>query len=178
VSIVAERVEYLDSDGKLVTESLRDFTRKELRKRFGSLDQFLTRWHGAARKQAVLDEIEQEGIPLDALASDVNIYLDPFDLICHVAYDQPPLTRRQRASNARRADVFGKYGDQARAVLEALLKKYEDEGIVNLDDPRILQIRPFDAMGTPLELIRQFGTRADFERAVHDLQSALYEGAA
>ena len=178
VSIVAERVEYLDSNGKLVTESLRDFTRKELRKRFGSVDEFLSRWHGAARKQAVIEEGEQEGIPLDALASDVNVYLDPFDLICHVAYDQPPLTRRQRAAIARRTDVFTRYGQQARAVLEALLNKYEDEGIMELDDPRILQIRPFDAMGTPLQLIREFGTRADFERAVHDLQSALYEGAA
>jgi len=178
VSIVAERVEYLDSSGKLVTESLRDFTRKELRKRFGSLDEFLIRWRGAARKQAVLDEIEQVGISLEALASDVNIYLDPFDLICHVAYDQPPLTRGQRAAIVRRTDVFTRYGQQARAVLEALLNKYEDEGIMELDDPRILQIRPFDAMGTPLQLIKQFGTRADFERAVHELQSALYEGAA
>jgi type I restriction enzyme, R subunit len=177
VSIVAERVEHLDSNGKLVTESLRDFTRKALRKRFGSLDEFLTRWHSAARKQAVLDEIEQEGIPLDALAAD-NIYLDPFDLICHVAFDQPPLTRRQRASNARNRDVFARYGKQARTVLEALLDKYEDEGVMALDDPRILQIKPFDAMGTPLQLIKEFGTRADFERAVHELQSALYEGAA
>jgi type I restriction enzyme, R subunit len=103
---------------------------------------------------------------------------DPFDLICHVAFDQPPLTRRQRASNARRKDVFTRYGEQARAVLEALLRKYEDEGIMELDDPRILQIRPFDGMGTPLQLIKQFGTRTDFERAVHELQSALYEGAA
>ena len=178
VSIVAERIEYLDGDGKLVTESLRDFTRKELRKRFGSLDGFLTRWQSTARKQAVLEEIEQAGIPLDALASDVNIYLDPFDLICHVAFDQPPLTRRQRAANVRRKDVFTRYGPQARAVLEALLNKYEDEGIMELDDPRILQIRPFDGMGTPVQLIKQFGTRTDYERAVQELQSALYEGAA
>ncbi|MBA3638096.1 MAG: DEAD/DEAH box helicase family protein [Acidobacteria bacterium] len=178
VSIVAERVEYLDAAGKLVTESLRDFTRKELRKRFASLDEFLTRWRNAEHKQALLDEIEREGIPLEAVAADVNIYLDPFDLICHVAYDQPPLTRQQRASKARRTDVFTKYGGQARAVLEALLDKYEDEGIMELDDPRILQIRPFDSMGTPMQLIKQFGSRTDFERAVQELQSALYEGAA
>ena len=178
VSIVAERVEYLDPAGKLVTESLREFTRKELRKRFGSLDEFLTRWHSAERKQAVVEELEREGISLDALGAAVNVYLDPFDLICHLAYDQPPLTRQQRASNARRKDVFTKYGRQARAVLEALLRKYEDEGIIELDDPQILKIRPFDGMGTPMQLIRQFGTRADYERAVHELQSALYQGAA
>ena len=95
-----------------------------------------------------------------------------------MAFDQPPLTRRERADNVRKSDVFTKYGPQARAVLEALLQKYEDEGVMNLDDPRILQITPFDAMGTPMQLIKQFGSRTDFERAVHELQSALYEGAA
>ena len=104
--------------------------------------------------------------------------LDPFDLICHIAFDQPPLTRQERAANVRKRDVFTKYGPQARAVLEALLQKYQDEGILNLDDPRVLQIAPFDRMGTPIQLIKQFGTRADFERAVHELQSALYETAA
>ena len=147
----------------------RDVAYGRLRERFPSWD---------AVRHAPLEEIEEAGIPLDALASDVNIYLDPFDLICHVAFDQPPLTRRQRAANVRRKDVFTRYGQQARAVLEALLSKYEDEGIMELDDPRILQIRPFDGMGTPVQLIKQFGTRTDFERAVHELQSALYEGAA
>jgi type I restriction enzyme R subunit len=95
-----------------------------------------------------------------------------------VAFDCPPLTRRERAENVRKRDVFTKYGPQARAVLDALLAKYQDEGILNLDDPRILQISPFDSMGTPLQLIKQFGARADFERAVHELQTALYQEAA
>jgi len=106
---------------------------------------------------------------------EVGVDLDPFDLICHVAYDQRPLTRRERAENVRKRDVFTRYGTQARAVLEALLRKYEDEGVTNLDDPRILQVTPFDAMGTPTQLIRQFGSRGEFERAVHELQSVLYE---
>lgn len=101
-----------------------------------------------------------------------------FDLICHVAFDRPPLTRRERADNVRKRDVFTKYGPRARAVLEALLQKYQDEGVLALDDPRILQIPPFVSMGTPLELIKHFGVRADFERAVHELQDALYHGAA
>ena len=124
VSIVAERVEYLDRYGKLVTESLRDFSRKELRKHFASLGEFLTRWKAAERKQAVLDELEKEGLPLDALATEVGASLDPFDLICYVAFDQPALTRRERADKVRKRDVFTKYGPQARAVLEALLQKY------------------------------------------------------
>jgi type I restriction enzyme R subunit len=171
-------VEYLDENGKLVTESLRDFTKKALKKRFASLDVFLKHWESTERKQAVIEELESEGLPLEPLAEEVGKDLDPFDLICHVAFDQPPLTRRERAENVRKRDVFTKYGPQARAVLEALLQKYQDQGVINLDDPRVLQIPPFDAMGTPLQLIKQFGNRADFERAVHELQSALYEKAA
>lgn len=178
VRVVAERVEYLDAYGKLVTESLRDFTKKTLRKHFGSLDVFLSQWKNEARKQAIVQQLADEGVLLEALAEDVGKDLDPFDLICHVAFDQPPLTRRERAEHVRKRDVFTKYGPQARVVLEALLQKYQDEGVTNLDDPRILQIRPFDGMGTPVELIRRFGTRRDFERAVADLQSALYEGVA
>jgi len=178
VSIVAERVEYLDSHGKLVTESLRDFTKKTLQKRFGSLDGFLLQWRNEERKHAIVDQLADEGILFEALADDVGKDLDPFDLICHVAFDQPALTRRERAENVRKRDVFTKYGPQARAVLEALLQKYQDEGVTNLDDLRILQIRPFDAMGTPVELVRRFGSRRDFERAVASLQSALYEGVA
>jgi type I restriction enzyme, R subunit len=177
-TILTERVEYLDENGRLVTESLRDFTRNALRRRFTSLDQFLTRWNSERRKQAILEQLEAEGLPLDPLAEEVGKDLDPFDLICHVAFDQPPRTRRERADSVRKRDVFTKYGPQARAVLEALLQKYQDQGAINLDDPRVLQISPFDAMGTPLQLIRHFGARADFERAVHELQSALYPEAA
>jgi type I restriction enzyme, R subunit len=178
VTVVAERVEYLDEQGKLVTETLRDFTKNALRKRFVSLDYFLLRWKGAERKQAIIDELGDEGLALEALQDEVGKDLDAFDLICHVAFDRPPLTRRERAENVRKRDVFTKYGPQARAVLEALLQKYQDEGVMNLEDPRILQIAPFDSMGTPVQLIKEFGTRVDFESAVHELQSALYQEAA
>jgi type I restriction enzyme R subunit len=177
-TVIAQRVEYLDENGKLVTESLRDYTKKALRKRFASLDDFLTRWNAAQRKQAIIEELAGEGLPLDPLAEEVGKHLDPFDLICHVAFDRPPLSRRERAENVRKRDVFTKYGPQARAVLEALLQKYQDEGVLGIDDPRIFQVPPFVAMGTPLQLIREFGTRADFEQAVHELQAALYHGAA
>jgi len=175
VTIIAERVKYLDADGKLVTESLRDYSKRAVTNQFASLDNFLKRWNEADRKQAIIEELEDEGLRLGPLADEVNPDLDAFDLICHVAYDRPPLTRRERADNVRKRDVFGKYGAQARAVLDALLQKYEDEGVVDLGDPRLLQISPIDRMGTPVELIRQFGSRAEYESAVHELQNALYE---
>lgn len=175
VTILAERVEYLDENGKLITESLRDFTKKALKKRLASLDDFLRRWKSAEKKQIIIDELENEGLSLAFLAEEVGKDLDPFDLICHVAFDQPALTRRERADSVRKRDVFTKYGPQARAVLEALLLKYQDEGIIDLGDPRILQIPPLDAMGTPLQLIKEFGTREGFTSAVQELQSALYQ---
>ena len=116
-TIVAERVEYLDESGGLVTESLRDFTKRALRKRFASLDDFLKRWNAAERKQAILDEFDNVGLPLELVGAELNKDLDPFDLICHVAFDAKPLTRRERADNVRKRDVFAKYGDQTRAVL-------------------------------------------------------------
>ncbi|MBP6582610.1 MAG: restriction endonuclease, partial [Chromatiaceae bacterium] len=113
---------------------------------------------------------------LDPLLEEVGKDLDPFDLICHIAFDQPPLTRRERASQARKGDVFTQYGPQARAVLEALLTKYQDEGLVaGLDNVRLLEIPPFSNLGTPFQLIKPFGNKAGFERAVHELQAALYQ---
>jgi type I restriction enzyme R subunit len=172
--IVAERVEYLDESGKLVTESLRDFTKNALRRRFASLDDFLKRWKAADRKQAIIEELEAEGLPLDPIAEEVGKDLDPFDLICHVAFDKKPLTRRERAENVKKRDVFTKYGGQARAVLDALLAKYADEGVLNLDDANVLRIPPLSSLGTPVQLIKAFGGKDEFVAAVHEMQSELY----
>lgn len=173
--ILAERVEYLDENGKLVTESLRDFTKSALKKRFASLDDFLKRWKEAERKQAIIEELEAEGLALDAIADELGKNLDPFDLICHVAFDRKPLTRRERAENVRKRDVFTKYGGQARAVLDALLEKYRDEGVLNLDDASVLKVTPFTAMGSVVQLIKAFGGKEGFQRAVHEMQDALYQ---
>lgn len=175
VLIVAERVEYLDESGKLVTESLRDFTKNALRKHFVSLDDFLSRWNCAERKQALIDELSSEGLDLNVIAEELGKDLDPFDLICHIAFDRKPLTRRERADNVQKRDVFGKYGESARAVLNALLSKYADEGILNLDDTNVLRIPPLNTLGTPVQLINAFGGKAGFEDAVHALQNELYQ---
>ncbi len=177
VRVVAERISYLDENGKLVTESLRDYTKGVLRSQYASLDDFLKRWNSTERKQAIIDELEAEGLPFEPVAQEIGKDLDPFDLICHVAFDQKPLTRRERVANVRKRDVFTKYGDQARAVLDALLAKYADDGVLDLDDANILKIAPFDSMGTVVQLVTAFGDRKGFERAVHDLQQAIYQEA-
>ncbi len=175
VKVLTERIEYLDENGKLVTESLRDYSRKTSCAHYASLDAFLRRWKGEARKELVMQELAEEGFFLDALMDELGIDLDPFDLICHIAFDQPPLTRRERADQVRKRDVFTKYGLQARAVLEALLAKYQDDGVVGgLDNVKLLELPPFNQMGTPFQLIQPFGTKAGFEKAVHDMQTALY----
>jgi len=178
VSILKERVEYLDADGKLITESLRDFTRKHLTRRFSSMDDFLRRWHDEDRKQAIVDELAEEGLDLELIGREIDGDLDPFDLVCHVAFDAKPLTRRERANNVKKRDVFHRHGEQARAVLEALLEKYADEGVLTLDDTNILQINPFSHMGTPIELMRAFGKKTDYLRAIHEMQDSLYDESA
>lgn len=174
-TIVAERVEYLDENGRLITESLRDFTRRALRRHFASLDAFLKRWNGEQRKQALLEELAAEGLPLDAIAAELGKDLDPFDLVCHIAFDAKPLTRRERAEQVKKRDAFTRHGEQARAVLAALLDKYADEGILTLDDTNILRLAPLNALGTPVQLVKAFGGRAGFDSAVRELQSQLYE---
>lgn len=176
--IIKERVEYLDANGKLITESLKDFTRKHLIRRFASLDDFLHRWNAEERKNAILEELAEEGLDLAVIGAELDKDLDPFDLICHVAFGAKPLTRRDRAENVKKRDIFGRYGEQSRAVLEALLDKYADDGVLDFEDAKILSINPFSQMGTPLELMRSFGNKKDYQRAMHDLQSALYNESA
>jgi len=174
VTVAAERVQYFDAGGKLITESLKDYTRKTLTKEFSSLDDFLRRWSKADKKQAIIDELAEEGIFFEALAEEVGRNCDPFDLVCHIAWDMPPLTRRERAEKVKKRNYFSKYGDQARRVLEALLDKYADEGIAQIEQTQILTISPFTELGTPIEIIRSFGGLGQYQQAVHDLEQALY----
>ncbi|MFI5253153.1 MAG: EcoAI/FtnUII family type I restriction enzme subunit R [Bacteroidota bacterium] len=174
VTVVAERVQYYDKDGKLITESLKDYTKKTLLKEFKSLDDFLTIWKKADQKQAIINELEEHGVLLDAVAEEVGKNFDPFDLVCHVAFGQPPLTRKERADKVRKRNYFTKYGEEARAVLNALLDKYADEGIEPIETINILKVDPFDKIGTPLEIIQEFGGREQFMNAVKELEQQLY----
>ena len=174
VSVVAERVQYLSKEGKLITESIRDYTRNAIRSEYQSLDEFLRQWTAAEQKQAVIGELEEHGLLLGALADAVGRDFDAFDLICHVAFDQPPLTRSERAENVRKRNYFTKYGDQARAVLEALLDKYADQGIEHMEDVNVLKVQPFDQFGTPIEILKAFGGRGKYLEAVRELAEQLY----
>ena len=178
VSVVAERIQYYGPDGKLITESLRDYTRSCVAKQFASLDDFLKRWSNAEQKKAIIDELSAQGVMWEALAEEVGkkqtAPLDPFDLICHIAFDQPPLTRKERAEQVKKRDYFSKYAGAARQVLEALLDKYADTGVEHIEDIKILQLDPFSQIGSPIELIKAFGNRAGYEQAVQDLEAQLY----
>jgi type I restriction enzyme R subunit len=174
VWVVAERVQYYGKDGKLITESLKDYTRKKVREEYTSLDDFLKKWSEAERKQAIIEELEEQGLLLEPLAEEIGKDFGPFDLVCHVAFDQPPMTRRERAENVRKRSYFASYGEQARAVLDALLDKYADEGIENIEDIRVLQVQPFNEIGTPVEIVKLFGGREGYNQALKKLEAELY----
>ena len=175
VVVATERVQYLDADGNLITESLRDYTRKTVKKTYRSLDAFLNAWNNADRKQAVVDELLSQGVFLEELAEEVGRGYDAFDLVCHVAFDQPPLTRRERADRVNKRNVFGKYGDRARAVLQALLDKYAEGGIRSVESLDILNVDPLTDLGTPVEIVRLFGGKDAYLSAIRELESHLYE---
>lgn len=178
VKVVLERVQYLDENGKLITESLTDYTRKKVRMTYASLTEFLTIWNDAEKKQAVVEELASLGVFLDELAEQVGRDFDPFDLVCHVAFDRPPLTRRERAEKVKKRDVFGKYQGKARAVLDALLEKYADAGILSIESFDILKVSPLRDIGTPVEIVNLFGGKSGYLAALRELESALYQEAA
>lgn len=177
VWVVAERVQYYGKDGKLITESLKDYTRKAVREEFASLDDFLARWTQSEQKQAIIKELEQHGVLLEALAEEVGKELDPFDLVCHVAFDRPPLTRKERAEQVKKRDCFTKFGEQARAVLDALLDKYADAGVAVLEDRKFLRNDPLNQFGTVVEIMDLFGGKAEYDAALRALESELYAAA-
>jgi type I restriction enzyme, R subunit len=174
VKVVAERVQYFDANGKLITSSLKDYTRTALAKEFSSLDDFLRKWSSTKKKQAIIEELSSEGVFFEALADEIGRDCDPFDLLCHVAWDMPPLTRKERVEQVRKRNYFTKYGEQSRRVLEALLDKYADEGIIHIEEPQILSVTPFPEFGTPIEIIRNFGGIDGYQNAVRELEQQLY----
>src|SRR6218665_3594607 len=164
----------------MVPENLRGDIRSKLLKRFDSLAQFLQTWQQAERKTTLLQELQAYGIPLNALAApgvaaDTGLQnLDPFDLLLHVAYDQPMLTRRERAARVKKRKPFSSYGPMARKVLQALLDKYADEGITTIESSEVFRIQPFTNLGSPVELVRSFGGRPQYQAALQTLVREIY----
>lgn len=178
VSVIAERVQYLGPDGKLITESLKDFTRKKVKEQYATLTDFLKGWNEAERKQAIIEELAEQGVIWDDLIKDVSKKLgaepDPFDVICHIAYDQPPLSRKERAEQVRKQNYFSKYEGASKQVLDALLDKYTDDGIEPIEDVKILTLAPFSQIGSLMELVDAFGGKPGYTEAVRNLEDELY----
>ena len=182
-------MQYLDANGKLVTESLRDFTRINLAKKYDSIDAFLQAWSGAARKQALIDELQHHGVLLEVLTEELAqekgegntlAYADPFDVLLHVAYDKPMLTRSERAQHAKKSlqndSIYAKYGETARKVLNALIDKYADEGIAAIENTEVLKVQPLNQMGSAMELMKSFGSKQQhYHDALAHLCQALYQ---
>ncbi len=177
VSILNERVQHLDGNGKLITETLKDYTKKGILQEYRTLDEFLKRWNSTRKKKAIIEELESHGIILENLLDEVKKDLDIFDLICHIAWDMPALTRKERAEKVRKRNYFTKYGEKARIVIEALLDKYADEGIENIEDLAVLRIEPFNKIGTPAEIIQIFGGRDKYLYVIEELEHELYAAA-
>jgi type I restriction enzyme R subunit len=175
VSVLVSREMYFDQHGKPITTSLKDHTKEIIKERFVSLDDFLNKWNTTHRKEAIIAELQEQGVMVEALYEAVDKKVDLFDLICHVAFDQPPLTRKERANNVRKRNYFTKYGEQAKKVLEALLDKYADEGIANIESIEVLRVNPFDSFGSPTEIIREFGSKEAYLQAVRELEIELYK---
>lgn len=175
VTVLKQRVQYIDKDGKLITESLTDYTRRNVLSQYTTLSDFLAAWNNASRKQAILEELAGQGILIEELQEQIGQEFDPFDLLCHIAYDQPPLTRRERANNVKKRNYFAKYGDQASAILDALLEKYADSGISSLENLDILKVKPINEFGNPLHIVKGiFNGKDNFMNVLRELTHELY----
>lgn len=175
VKVLSERVQYIDKDGKLITESLIDYSKKNILNKYASLDDFLKKWSEAERKQAIIDELAEEGVLLDAIKEETGkTELDDFDLICHLAYDKAPLTKKERANNVKKRNYLYKYSDMANAVLEALLDKYADDGIKEIEETKVLQLKEFAKFGSPMKIVKEFGGKKGYQKAVRELEDEIY----
>jgi type I restriction enzyme, R subunit len=174
VQVAHERVQYYGKDGKLITESLKDYTRDNIKENFSSLDDFIRRWNSADKKEELIKELAEHGVLLEALREEVGKDMDDFDLICHVAFDQPALTRKERAEKVRKRNYFAKYEGVSQKVLNSLLEKYESDGITSIEQGSVLKVKPLNTIGSPVELVRAFGKKEDFEKAIKDLENEIY----
>ncbi len=174
VAVLNERIQYMGGDGKLITGNLKDYTRQKVLEQYQSLDDFLNKWNEADKKRVIIEELTEQGIVYENLKEAINKEMDIFDMICHTAFEKPPLSRAERAKNVKKRDYFTKYGERARAVLNALLDKYADEGIENIEDMKILQVNPLSKFGTPHEIVSFFGGRMGYINALNELEREIY----
>ena len=175
VRVISERVQYYDKDGKLITESLKDYSKKNIKEEFEDLDAFLRKWNSEDKKQAIIEELVEHGVLLDALREEIgNPDIDDFDLICHIAYDKKPLTRSERVNNVKKRGYLYKYSDIAQKVLESLLDKYSSNRNVDLTDTKILELKPFEDLGNPIKIVKAFGGKKKYIEAIKELEKEIY----
>lgn len=175
VRVLSERVQYVDKDGKLITESLIDYTKKNILQQYSRLDEFLRTWTEAEKKQAIIDELQDDGVLLEAVREELGkTELDDFDLICHIAYDKAPLTKKERAENVKKRHYLYKYSDTAKEVVEALLDKYANDGIKEIEDTKVLQLKEFQKIGSPMKIVKAFGGKEAYQKAVQELENEIY----
>ena len=177
VKIVNERVQYLGADGKIITESLKDYTKRNITEHFQTIDDFLNRWNQSDKKKAIVDELEEQGVFFEALKEEVGKDFDPFDLICHIAFESKPLTRKERADNVKKRNYFTKYSEKAQAVINNLLDKYTDDGLLTIESTEVLKLDPLNKLGTPIELVKAFGGKPQYTAALKELENELYKTA-
>jgi len=175
VEIINEMVQYYDREGRLTTESITDYSKRNILGEYSTLDNFLNAWNTSIRKQAIINELQERGVLLDALREVAgNRDIDDFDLICHIAFDKKPLTKAERAANVRKRDYLSRFEGVAREVLSALLDKYASTGIMEPDKVEVLRIDPFRKIAPPKIIITAFGGKAAFIQAVRELQNQIY----
>jgi type I restriction enzyme R subunit len=177
VSVLVQRDVYFDKDGKVITTSLKDHTKENIRELFTNSNEFISAWNKADKKEAIINALAEQGILVEELQMAVGGDLDLFDAICHVAFDMPPLSRKERANNVKKRNYFTKYGEKARLVLEALLEKYADEGLGNLESMEVLKVKPLDEFGTPIEIVKAFGGKDKYVMAIQELEKEIYQTA-
>ena len=175
--MINEKVQYHDSQGKLITESLTDYTKKNMNREYRSLNEFIQKWNIVDQKKAIIEELENQGLLLDPLREEIpnGKEYDPFDLILHIAYGQKPLTRKQRTAKVQKDAYFNKYGEKARKVIEVLLTKYEDEGIEEMENSEILKVSPINKLGRPLEIMKLFGGVSGYKKMIKEIEGRLYK---
>lgn len=175
ISIINERVQYLGSDGRIITESIKNYTKKNVTGKYTSLETFLQSWNDAEKKKIIVDSLEEQGVFFDILREEVGKDYDPFDLICHVAFDAKPLTRKERANNVKKRNYFAKYGEKAQLVLKTLLDKYADDGLLTIESLDVLKLSPLNKLGSPIEIIKVFGSKEKYLEALKELENELYK---